>query len=149
LSSMRFANSTQKTFFGAVVQAVPARRRFKEYRGEPRIRSDVSQQEYEQMVEISKRYIRAGDIFQVVPSRRFTVENPPDAFDVYRVLRSINPSPYLYYLQNKHCRIAGASPEMLVRGGKRSGDKWTDCRNSAAGENHGRRFGTGKTVVKR
>lgn len=101
--------------FRRVVQAVPARRRFKEYRGEPRIRSDVSQQEYEQMVEISKQYIRAGDIFQVVPSRRFTVENPPDAFDVYRVLRSINPSPYLYYLQNKHCRIAGASPEMLVR----------------------------------
>ena len=101
--------------FQRIEKAVPVEKHCGIRKGKPKIHSDVSQQEYEHMVEVSKQYIRAGDIFQVVPSRRFTVEHAPNAFDVYRVLRSTNPSPYLYYLKTKHCRIAGASPEMLVR----------------------------------
>ena len=83
--------------------------------GEPVIRSNVSKQDFISRIETAKRYIRAGDIFQVVPSRRFEAENPPDAFSVYRMLRATNPSPYLYYFQAPDYQIAGASPEMLVR----------------------------------
>jgi anthranilate synthase component 1 len=83
--------------------------------GTPIIRSNVTKEEFISRIEKAKRYIRAGDIFQVVPSRRFEVENPPDAFSVYRMLRSSNPSPYLYYFQAPDYQIAGASPEMLVR----------------------------------
>ena len=83
--------------------------------GEPLIRSNVTKEEFVSRIEKAKKYIRAGDIFQVVPSRRFEVENPPDAFSVYRMLRSSNPSPYLYYFQAPDYQIAGASPEMLVR----------------------------------
>ena len=83
--------------------------------GELRIRSNVTEEEFVARIETAKRHIRAGDIFQVVPSRRFEVEDPPDAFNVYRMLRASNPSPYLYYFQAPDYRIAGASPEMLVR----------------------------------
>lgn len=83
--------------------------------GEPVIRSNVSKKDFTDRIEKAKRYIRAGDIFQVVPSRRFEAENPPDAFSVYRMLRATNPSPYLYYFQAPDYQIAGASPEMLVR----------------------------------
>ncbi|WP_411677453.1 anthranilate synthase component I [Caproicibacter sp.] len=82
---------------------------------EPVIRSNISKQDFIRRIETAKRFIRAGDIFQVVPSRRFEAENPPDAFSVYRMLRATNPSPYLYYFQAPDYQIAGASPEMLVR----------------------------------
>ncbi len=84
-------------------------------RGVSAVRSNVSKTEFIRKIEKAKRYIRAGDIFQVVPSQRFEVENPPDAFSVYRLLRSENPSPYLYYFQAPDYQIAGASPEMLIR----------------------------------
>lgn len=78
------------------------------------IRSNISKEDYLKNVERSKEYIRNGDIFQIVPSQRFEIDNPPDSFDVYRMLRSTNPSPYLYYFSSKEYSIAGASPEMLV-----------------------------------
>ncbi|GAB5082868.1 anthranilate synthase component I [Hominimerdicola sp. 21CYCFAH17_S] len=78
------------------------------------IRSNISKEVYLKNVERSKEYIRNGDIFQIVPSQRFEIDNPPDSFDVYRMLRSTNPSPYLYYFSSKEYSIAGASPEMLV-----------------------------------
>lgn len=78
------------------------------------IRSNISKEDYIRNVEKSKEYIRNGDIFQIVPSQRFEIDNPPDSFDVYRMLRSTNPSPYLYYFSSKEYSIAGASPEMLV-----------------------------------
>lgn len=78
------------------------------------IKSNISKEKYIENVEKAKKYILNGDIFQVVLSQRLEVENPPDAFDVYRMLRATNPSPYLYYFQNKGYQIAGASPEMLV-----------------------------------
>lgn len=78
------------------------------------IKSNLSKEQYIAKVERAKEYIKDGDIFQVVLSHRFEAENPPDSFDVYRVLRATNPSPYMYYFKFKDYYIAGASPEMLV-----------------------------------
>jgi anthranilate synthase component 1 len=61
-----------------------------------------------------KEYIRAGDAYQVVPSQRWSANAPVEAFSVYRGLRAINPSPYMYFLDFEDFRIAGASPEALV-----------------------------------
>lgn len=75
--------------------------------------------EFEKMVKYSKEAIRDGDVFQVVPSQRFDAECHASAFDVYRVLRTLNPSPYMYYLEcedadGRAFAIVGASPESLV-----------------------------------
>jgi anthranilate synthase component I len=83
--------------------------------------SPVSDDEYARWVETSREYIFAGDIFQVVPSRRFETELNVPAFDAYRVLRTLNPSPYMYFLRfgrsgdSPAFEIAGSSPEPLVR----------------------------------
>ncbi|MEA2063322.1 MAG: anthranilate synthase component I family protein, partial [Gemmatimonadota bacterium] len=77
--------------------------------------SNTTRQEYEQMVRRAKQYIHAGDIFQVVLSQRFATEISGDPFDVYRALRRINPSPYMFYLKMGSIRVAGSSPEVLVR----------------------------------
>jgi anthranilate synthase component 1 len=66
-------------------------------------------------VERAKEHIAAGDVFQVVLSRRCSVDCPADPFTVYRALRMVNPSPYMYFLKDGATAIAGASPEMLVR----------------------------------
>lgn len=78
------------------------------------VKSNVTKEEFIENVEKAKDYIKDGDIFQVVLSQRFEVDNPPEPFDVYRMLRSTNPSPYLYFFSHKDYCIAGASPEMLV-----------------------------------
>ncbi|HEY7341964.1 MAG TPA: anthranilate synthase component I [Ktedonobacterales bacterium] len=70
---------------------------------------------YEAAVERAKEYIRAGDAFQVVPSRRIARPTTTHPFAVYRALRSINPSPYMFYLALDDLAVAGASPELLVR----------------------------------
>ena len=82
---------------------------------EPEVKSNFSKEEYEQVVEKSKEYIRAGDIFQVVLSQRFEVESHSEPFNIYRALRSVNPSPYMYYLKLDDLSIVGSSPEILVR----------------------------------
>src|SRR4029079_19579160 len=66
-------------------------------------------------VERAKEYIRAGDIYQVVPSQRWSADAPVDAFSIYRGLRTVNPSPYMYFLDFDDFEIAGASPEALVK----------------------------------
>ncbi|MCM1578941.1 MAG: anthranilate synthase component I [Ruminococcus sp.] len=78
------------------------------------ITSNYTKEEYMAMVEKCREHILNGDISQIVPSQRFEADNPPDPFDVYRMLRSTNPSPYLYFFDHKEYSIAGASPEMLV-----------------------------------
>jgi anthranilate synthase component 1 len=60
-------------------------------------------------------YVHAGDAFQVVPSQRFTAESPVEAFSIYRGLRTVNPSPYMYFLDFGDFQLAGASPEPLVK----------------------------------
>lgn len=77
--------------------------------------SNTPYDDYLQMVETAKEYIRAGDVFQVVPSQRFSepFELPP--FLLYRALRKTNPSPFMYYLNFGKFQVVGSSPEILVR----------------------------------
>jgi anthranilate synthase component 1 len=77
--------------------------------------SPVSRGDYGRIVEAAKTYIRAGDIFQVVPSHRFSAPFALDPFAFYRALRRLNPSPFMYYLNFGDFQIAGSSPEILVR----------------------------------
>ena len=77
--------------------------------------SNFSKPEYFDVVEKAKEYIRAGDIFQVVPSQRWTVEFPHQPFALYRALRRTNPSPYMFYFNFGGFQVIGASPEILVR----------------------------------
>jgi anthranilate synthase component 1 len=82
--------------------------------------SNVTREQYHAMVERAKAYILAGDIFQVVPSQRFTVPFQLPPFSLYRALRRLNPSPFLFYLDFDDFALVGSSPEILVRlqGGK-------------------------------
>ena len=82
---------------------------------EDAVESNFTGEEYEKVVEAAKEYIRAGDIVQVVPSQRLSVPVSADPFDIYRALRAVNPSPYMYYLKLGDVEIAGSSPEVMVR----------------------------------
>ncbi len=77
--------------------------------------SNMSQEAYESIVKQAKEYIAAGDIYQVVLSQRFEAEVGVDAFTVYRALRHVNPSPYMFFIRMADRSIVGSSPEMLVR----------------------------------
>jgi len=79
------------------------------------VRSNISPEDYMLKVERCRQYIIAGDVIQVVPSQRFSRPTSAHPLSIYRALRAINPSPYMYYLQMADCHIVGASPEMLVR----------------------------------
>jgi anthranilate synthase component 1 len=82
--------------------------------------SNLSPEAFMERVERAKQYILAGDVIQVVLSQRFSVEIGCPAFHIYRALRSINPSPYLFYLKMGDTVLLGASPEVMVRlGGRR------------------------------
>jgi len=70
--------------------------------------------EFEKAVEICLEAIRAGEVFQILPGQRFIADTSADAFDVYRALRTLNPSPYLYFLHFEDFDIVGSSPEALV-----------------------------------
>src|SRR3954466_11017002 len=78
------------------------------------IQSNMSKGEYLDVVARAKEYIKAGDIFQVVPSQRFRRRFTLPSFSLYRALRRLNPSPYLYYLALPGFAIVGSSPEILV-----------------------------------
>jgi anthranilate synthase component 1 len=80
----------------------------------PSFASNLGSEGYADAVERAKEYIRAGDVYQVVPSQRWSADCPVDAFSIYRGLRAINPSPYMYFLDFEDFEIAGASPEALV-----------------------------------
>ncbi|MFI4970527.1 MAG: anthranilate synthase component I [Lysobacterales bacterium] len=77
--------------------------------------SSFTREQYEAIVERAKEHIRAGDIFQVVPSQRLSVPFHARPVDVYRALRALNPSPYMYFLDLGKTQIVGSSPEILVR----------------------------------
>jgi anthranilate synthase component I len=77
--------------------------------------STFTKEAYEQVVERAKEYIRAGDIIQVVPSQRLEAAIDVDPFDIYRTLRTVNPSPYMFYLKFRDLRLVGSSPEVNVR----------------------------------
>ncbi|HJU44307.1 MAG TPA: anthranilate synthase component I [Vicinamibacterales bacterium] len=82
---------------------------------ELKLNANMTQDAYESIVRRAKEYIAAGDIYQVVLSRRFEADVSVDAFTVYRALRHVNPSPYMFFIRLGDRSIVGASPEMLVR----------------------------------
>ncbi|HEY8303641.1 MAG TPA: anthranilate synthase component I [Solirubrobacteraceae bacterium] len=80
----------------------------------PTFQSNMTRESFEAMVTRIVEYIHAGDAFQVVPSQRFSAEVPVRAFSIYRGLRAVNPSPYMYFLDFGDFQVAGASPEPLL-----------------------------------
>jgi anthranilate synthase component 1 len=83
--------------------------------GKPRFESNITRSQYLAAVREAKAHIRAGDIFQVVPSQRFSARTNADPFEIYRAVRVVNPSPYLYFLKLDDVSVVGSSPEMLVK----------------------------------
>ncbi len=81
----------------------------------PPVRSTMGGSAYEAAVEVAREHILAGDIFQVVLAQRFDVDLHADPFDVYRVLRQINPSPYMYFVREPGLCLVGCSPEPMVQ----------------------------------
>jgi anthranilate synthase component I len=81
----------------------------------PKVGSNFRRAEYLAAVRKAKQYIRAGDIFQVVLSQRFSAKTKAQPFEIYRQLRALNPSPYLFFLQMNDVSVVGSSPEMLVK----------------------------------
>ncbi|MEL6981023.1 MAG: anthranilate synthase component I [Actinomycetota bacterium] len=77
--------------------------------------TSLSSEMYQRAVEVAKEYIRAGDIFQVVLAKRFDVDLDAEPLDVYRALRQLNPSPYMYFLRRPELTLVGCSPEPLVQ----------------------------------
>lgn len=82
---------------------------------ESRFQPNTTAERYTEMVETAKKYIYEGDIFQVVPSQRIDVPTSAKPFSIYRALRTINPSPYMFFLDFSDFQVVGASPELLVR----------------------------------
>jgi anthranilate synthase component I len=83
-------------------------------REEPQFRSNMSREAFEGMVARIVEYVHAGDAFQVVPSQRWSAEVDLEPFSIYRGLRAVNPSPYMYFLDFEDFQVVGASPEPLV-----------------------------------
>jgi anthranilate synthase component 1 len=81
----------------------------------PQVSSNFKKPAYLAAVRKAKEYIRAGDIFQVVISQRFSAKTEAQPFEIYRELRALNPSPYLFFLQLNDVAVVGSSPEMLVK----------------------------------
>ena len=81
----------------------------------PNVESSLPNGAYQRAVEVAKEHVRAGDIFQVVLSQRFDVALEAEPYDVYRVLRQVNPSPYMYFVREPELCIVGSSPEPLVQ----------------------------------
>ncbi|MBU0568216.1 anthranilate synthase component I [bacterium] len=80
-----------------------------------RLESNFTKEDFEKAVVRAKEYIKAGDIFQVVPSQRFKQKISKEPFYIYRMLRRVNPSPYMFYLKLDDLQVIGSSPEILVR----------------------------------
>jgi len=100
--------SRQSTIQEILKQPVPQIASFKK---EGNTRSNLTDQDFKAMVIQGKHHCKVGDVFQVVPSRRFTQSFEGDSFQVYRSLRSINPSPYLFYYDYEEFQVLGSSPE--------------------------------------
>jgi len=100
---------------GQLRAPLPARPEVSVKKAGMELESNFSRADFEAAVRRCKEYVRAGDVIQVVLSQRFSGDLDVDPFDIYRALRTVNPSPYMYYLQHDGTRIIGASPEVLVR----------------------------------
>ncbi len=82
---------------------------------DPKVVSNMSQDDFESAVDECKELIRAGDIFQVVLSQRLQTEIVCDPFEIYRTLRVLNPSPFMFFLRTDECTLVGSSPEIMCR----------------------------------
>jgi len=111
LAAVREIEATRRT----LEQPPPPERAVPRRRPPLRFESTMSRGRYMAAVRKSKKYIRAGDIFQVVLSRRSSAPTDADPFEIYRALRAVNPSPYMYFLKLGDTAVVGSSPEMLVK----------------------------------
>jgi anthranilate synthase component 1 len=104
--------------------------------------SSMHDGKYQQAVKVAKEHILAGDIFQVVLSQRFDLKLDADPFDFYRVLRQVNPSPYMYFVRHEKLTIAGSSPEPLVqlRDGRVTSRPIAGTRKRGRDDEHDRRL---------
>jgi anthranilate synthase component 1 len=89
--------------------------KFKEPKGSMHFESNFKKEEYLDAVNTIKNYIKEGDVFQVVLAQDFYSKFDLNPFDLYRAIRKLNPSPYMYYLDLEECQVVGSSPEILVR----------------------------------
>ncbi len=122
----------EKDYTGAVKRLVRRERELRKglaqkvsterYRGRPTFTANLKRPEFERQVERIKEYIRAGDCIQVVFSQRFKLGKVQKDFEIYRALRSINPSPYMFYFRCGSLRLIGSSPEVLVKKTGRSAE---------------------------
>jgi anthranilate synthase component 1 len=109
--AVRHIENVEKRLAANVGQDVRSVRR----PGSLKMKPGTSRREFMESVRRAKEYIAAGDIFQVVLSQRFDFEPVAEPFNIYRALRTVNPSPYLYFLRMDDTHILGSSPEMLLR----------------------------------
>ena len=100
----RLRRNTAKARLGEVGVSMPVE-----------LRLHTERDEFLGQVERAKEHIAAGDVFQVVLSQRFSAPYPGDGLDLYRVLRAVNPSPYMFYIRTPDATLVGSSPETLVR----------------------------------
>jgi len=96
-------------------QPVPANNKITHHTTPPIFQPHISRDAYNQIITKAKEYILAGDIFQVVPSQRFSAPFTLPPFSLYRSLRHLNPSPFLFFLDFKDFQLVGSSPEIMVR----------------------------------
>jgi anthranilate synthase component 1 len=85
------------------------------FSGRPTAKASMTREEFERAVAVAVEHIRSGDAFQIVPSIRFDVDFDGDAFTVYRALRLVNPSPFMFFVRSGSLAIAGSSPELMSR----------------------------------
>ena len=117
--SMQIAESCLTDLFNKLEKDEVLEKLQKEQSSLEKPKSNTSKEEYFEMVKRARDYIIAGDIFQVVPSQRFFAPFKISPFELYKSLRKINPSPYMYYLDLNDFYIVGSSPETLVKKEKR------------------------------
>ena len=113
-AAVREIEKTRQLLEQPVAAEQPARKAGKNTTA-PRVTSNFNKPAYLAAVNKAKQYIRAGDIFQVVISQRFSAKTDAEPFEIYRELRALNPSPYLFFLQLNEVAVVGSSPEMLVK----------------------------------
>jgi anthranilate synthase component 1 len=114
-AAVREIKETRRLLNEPVAAERPAKPSKAKKRAPLKVTSNFRRPEYLAAVRKAKQYIRAGDIFQVVLSQRFSVKTQAEPFEIYRELRALNPSPYLFYLQLNDVAVVGSSPEMLVK----------------------------------
>jgi anthranilate synthase component 1 len=114
-AAVREISATRRTLEQPLGDRVGAPRRRPSQSGTLRVTSNFRHGAYLAAVRKAKRYIRAGDIFQVVLSQRFAARTTANPFAIYRALRVVNPSPYMYFLKLGEAAVVGSSPEMLVK----------------------------------